>query len=58
MFAAGPKKRHGCLIAYVKAKYTKIEERTVHFNEQEIRFCRNYPSVLASKVRQRFQLCT
>ena len=37
VFAAGPKKKHGCLIAYVKAKYTKIEERTVHFDEQEIR---------------------
>lgn len=36
-FAAGPKKRHGCLIAYDKAKYTKVEERTVFYDEQEIR---------------------
>lgn len=36
-FAAGPKKKHGCLIAYVKDKYIKVEERTVLYDEQEIR---------------------
>ena len=36
-YAAGPGKKHGCLIAYNKDKFTKVNERVVRYDEEEIR---------------------
>ena len=36
-YAAGPGKKHGCLIAYNKDKFTKVKERVVHYDDEEIR---------------------
>lgn len=36
-FAAGPKKKHGCLIAYAKDKFTKVDEKVVYYDDEEIR---------------------
>ncbi|KIM85320.1 hypothetical protein PILCRDRAFT_66690 [Piloderma croceum F 1598] len=36
-YAAGPGKKHGCLIAYNKEKFTKVNERVVRYDEEEIR---------------------
>lgn len=35
VYAAGLKKKHGCLIAFDKDIYFKVEERVVHYDEQE-----------------------
>ncbi|KAJ7492540.1 Endonuclease/exonuclease/phosphatase [Mycena latifolia] len=35
-YAAGPGKKHGCLIAF-KDNYTKLEERLIHYDEQHVR---------------------
>ncbi|EGO01050.1 hypothetical protein SERLA73DRAFT_87448 [Serpula lacrymans var. lacrymans S7.3] len=36
-FVAGPGKKHGCLIAYAKDKYTKVGDKVVYYDEQEVR---------------------
>jgi RNA exonuclease NGL2 len=36
-YAAGPRKKHGCLIAYSKDRFTKIDERVVCYDDEEIR---------------------
>lgn len=37
VYAAGPGKKHGCLVAFARNKYTKKEDRTVLYDEQTIR---------------------
>lgn len=36
-FAAGPNKKHGCLIAYNRKRFTKVDEKIIHFDNEEIR---------------------
>jgi len=36
-YAAGPGKKHGCLIVYGKDKFTKIDERVIHYDNEELR---------------------
>ena len=36
-YAVGPKKKHGCLIAYSRDKFTKVDERVVLYDEAEVR---------------------
>lgn len=36
-YAAGPRKKHGCLIAYGEEQYTKVHERVIRYDDQDIR---------------------
>ncbi|KII93561.1 hypothetical protein PLICRDRAFT_35787 [Plicaturopsis crispa FD-325 SS-3] len=36
-YAAGPSKKHGCLVAYRKSAYEAIGEKMVQYDEQEVR---------------------
>jgi RNA exonuclease NGL2 len=36
-FASGPRKKHGCVVAFKKDIYEKVSERTVHYDEYEVR---------------------
>jgi RNA exonuclease NGL2 len=38
-YAAAPNKKHGCLIAYRKDKFTKIHEKVVNYDDEEVRTC-------------------
>ncbi|KAJ7293660.1 Endonuclease/exonuclease/phosphatase [Mycena rebaudengoi] len=35
-YAAGPGKKHGCLVAF-KKNYSKVEERLIHYDEKHVR---------------------
>ncbi|GBE78233.1 hypothetical protein SCP_0111160 [Sparassis crispa] len=37
VYASGPRKRHGCLIAYRKDMYIHAGEHIVHYDEQDVR---------------------
>jgi RNA exonuclease NGL2 len=36
VYAAGPRKKHGCLIAFDQSMYFKMEERVIQYDEQEV----------------------
>ena len=36
-YAAGPRKRHGCLIAFKKDKFEKVQEHTIQYDLLEVR---------------------
>lgn len=36
-YAAGPTKKHGCLVVYRKYSYEKVGERLIQYDEQEVR---------------------
>jgi RNA exonuclease NGL2 len=36
-YACGRGKKHGCLIAWDKRKYRKVNERAIYYDEQEVR---------------------
>jgi RNA exonuclease NGL2 len=36
-YAAGPGKKHGCLIAFNKSVFEKVEQRIIQYDEQEVR---------------------
>jgi RNA exonuclease NGL2 len=36
-YAAGPMKKHGCLIAYGKDKFTKVDEKVVYYDDEVVR---------------------
>lgn len=38
VFKAGPKKKHGSLIAFRKGLYTEVQNRTVEYDSQTVRF--------------------
>ena len=37
MYAAGPRKKHGCLIAFRKDTYSLVSERMVEYDLEEVR---------------------
>ena len=37
VYKAGRSKNHGCVIAYRKDKFEKVEDRTLYYDEQEVR---------------------
>ena len=37
MYAAGPRKKHGCLIAYRKDAFECVREKVIAYDEQEVR---------------------
>ncbi|EPQ60717.1 Endonuclease/exonuclease/phosphatase [Gloeophyllum trabeum ATCC 11539] len=36
-YAAGPRKLHGCLIAYKKDKYEKVAEKVIEYDQEDVR---------------------
>ncbi|KAF5374954.1 hypothetical protein D9758_000191 [Tetrapyrgos nigripes] len=36
-YASGPRKKHGCLIAFKKDSYQELDTRLVHYDDEEIR---------------------
>jgi len=50
-YAAGPGKKHGCLIAYGKDKFTKVDERVIHYDNEEIRQDGNEKARRGSSIR-------
>jgi RNA exonuclease NGL2 len=40
-YASGYGKNHGCLVAWTKEKYSKIEESVIYYDEQDIRVAEN-----------------
>jgi RNA exonuclease NGL2 len=49
-FGAGPKKRHGCLIAFNKDIYTTLDEKVLQFDEQELKKDRRGCSMLTTNI--------
>ncbi|CAL1695497.1 unnamed protein product [Somion occarium] len=37
VYAAGPRKRHGCLVAFHKDVFSTVRERTIFYDDQEVR---------------------
>jgi RNA exonuclease NGL2 len=37
VYAAGPQKKHGCLIAFKKEMYIKADERMIQYDHQDVR---------------------
>ncbi|KAH9950500.1 Endonuclease/exonuclease/phosphatase [Amylocystis lapponica] len=37
VYASGPRKKHGCLIAYAKGLYEPVRERVIRYDEQDVR---------------------
>ena len=37
MYAAGPRKKHGCLIAYRKDAYQCVRQKVVTYDDQQVR---------------------
>ncbi|KAJ7103441.1 Endonuclease/exonuclease/phosphatase [Mycena belliarum] len=51
-YAAGPGKKHGCLVAF-KKPYSKIEDRLIHYDEQHVRTEGNENARRGSSFRTR-----
>ena len=48
-YACGPRKKHGCVIAYRKAVFTKVVDHTVFYDDEEIRTEADEPDERARK---------